>query len=87
MPEQVGSTFGGCGLGEPLVILLYIFLGPVAAIFNLIRLSIHGYRNRIEHRAYLSPSELDTVRNYLPWNIGISLLPLLPIFWSLIKNH
>jgi hypothetical protein len=82
MGGQVGSTFGGCGLGGLAIFLLYIILGPGAAIFHFVRLAIHIFRKQTEHRAFLSPSELDTVRSSLPWNIGISLLPLLLMLWS-----
>jgi hypothetical protein len=82
MGGQVGSTFGGGGLGGPVIFLLYIIFGPGAAIFHSVRLAIHIFRKQTEHRAFLSPSELDTVRSCLPWNIGISFLPLLPILWS-----
>jgi uncharacterized membrane protein len=85
MGGQVGSTFGGGGLGGPVVILLYIIFGPGAAIFHSVRLTIHVFRMRSEHRAFLSPSERDTARSCLPWNIGITLIPLLGMFLSNLK--
>jgi hypothetical protein len=84
MGGQVGSTFGG-GLGGPVVILLYIIFGPGAAIYHSVRLAIHFFSVRSEHRAFLSPSERATARSCLPWNIAISLIPLLGMFLSNLK--
>jgi len=82
MRGEIGSTFAGGALGGLVVLLLYIIFGPGAAIFHSVRLAIHIFRQQTEHRAFLSPGELDTVRSCLPWNVGISLLPLLPMLWS-----
>jgi hypothetical protein len=83
MGGQIGSTFGGGGaLGELVIFLLYIIFGPGATIFHSVRLAIHIFRKQSENRAFLSPSELDTVRSCLPWSIGISLLPLLAMLLS-----
>ncbi len=72
----VGSTFGGGG--GLVIVILYLILGPGAIMFHLSRLAFNEYSYRARRRATLSPSEFDTIKRCLPWNIGISLLPAIP---------
>jgi hypothetical protein len=73
----VGSTFhlGGGGL---VVAIVYFLLGPGAVVFHLSRWAFNEYSRKARRRATLSPSEFETIKSCLPWNIGISLLPALP---------
>jgi hypothetical protein len=72
--EAVGSTLvlGGGGL---VIAIAYLILGPGAVVFHLSRLALNQYSYRAGRRAALKPSELETIKKCLPWNIGISLLP------------
>ena len=78
MPEAIGSTFGGGGLGGFVVLVLYLLLGPGAVVYHSARWAWHSYNRASKGRATLSPSELETIQKCLPWNSGISLLPLVP---------
>ena len=78
MPEAVGSTFGGGGLGGLVVLVVYLVLGPGAAVFHSVRWTIDRASRARRRIATLSPSERETIRKCLPWNIGISLLPAVP---------
>jgi hypothetical protein len=73
----VGSTFniGGGGL---VIAIVYLILGPGGTVYNLSRLAFNEYSYRTRSRATLSPSDFDTIKSCLPWNIGISLLPVIP---------
>jgi hypothetical protein len=72
----VGSTFGGSGgVGGLVIAIAYLILGPGAIVFHLSRLAFNNYSHRVRRRATLSPSEFETIKKCLPWNIGISLLP------------
>jgi hypothetical protein len=73
----VGSTFGGPG-GGWVVAIVYLILGPGAVAYHSSRLAFNAYSRRARSRATLSPSEFETTRRWLPWNIAISLLPAIP---------
>ena len=74
----VGSTFGAVGAGGLVIAILYLILGPGATVYNLSRLAFSEYSYRAGRGATLRPSDFDTIKSCLPWNIGISLLPLIP---------
>jgi hypothetical protein len=78
MDGQIGSTFGGTGFGGPIVILLYFIWGPVFLIIHSSRLLLHIYAKRTNRNAFSSPTAREAARSWLPWNIGIALIPLLP---------
>lgn len=84
MPEAVGSTFGGSGLGGLVVLVVYLILGPGAVVFHSVRWTIDRVSRARRRVATLSPSDHETIRKCLPWNIGISLLPALPYVAALI---
>lgn len=73
----VGSTFGGGG-GGLVIAIIYLILGPGAIVYHLSRLAFNEYNYRTRSRATLRPSEFDTIKKCLPWNIAISLLPAIP---------
>jgi hypothetical protein len=73
----VGSTFGLGGGGFVLAII-YLILGPAAIVYHLSRLAFNAYSSRTRSRATLRPSEFDTIKRCLPWNVAISLLPAIP---------
>ena len=79
----VGSTFhvGGGGL---VIAILYLILGPGAIAYHLIRLAFNASSSRTRGRATLRPSEFDTIRKCLPWNVAISLLPAIPSILDLL---
>lgn len=74
----VGSTFhlGGGGL---VIGILYLVFGPGATLFHAAKLGFDAYSRRTHSRATLNPSAREGARRCLPWNIAISLLPLLPM--------
>jgi hypothetical protein len=86
MPEAVGSTFGGGGLGGLVVVVLYLVLGPGAVIFHTTRWAFHRYSRAKHGRATLKPSDLQTIRQCLPWNIGITLIPVLGAIWERVHG-
>ena len=75
----VGWTFGAAGGGGLVIAILYLILGPGATVYNLSRLAFSEYSYRAGRGATLRPSDFDTIKSCLPWNIGISLLPLIPV--------
>ena len=79
MPEAIGSTFGGGGLGGLVVGILYLVLGPGAVVFHSVRWAWHGISRASRGQATLSPSQIDTIRACLPWNVAISLVPAIPV--------
>jgi hypothetical protein len=81
MPEAVGSTFGG-GLGGLAVVVLYLVLGPGAVIFHAARWAYHRYSVATHGRATLGYNDLQTVRQCLPWNIFITLIPVIGMIWE-----
>lgn len=85
MPEAVGSTFGGAGLGGLALLALYLVLGPGAVVFHSVRWSINRWSVAQRNRATLSPSQRETIRKCLPWNVGISLLPALPYAFAAFR--
>jgi hypothetical protein len=78
----IGSTFAGGSWGGPIIAIVYLIFGPGAVVFHLSRLAINTYSRRTRQRATLSPSELETIKKCLPWNTGISLLPVFPFIWA-----
>ena len=86
MPEAVGSTFGGTGLGGLVIVGLYLVLGPGAVIFHVTRWAFHRYGVAFRNRVTLGYNDLRTIRRCLPWNIGITLLPSLPVVLNAIHH-
>ncbi len=78
MPEAIGSTFVGGSLGGLVVLILYLLLGPGAVVYHSFRWAWNRYSRASRGKATLSPTELETIQKCLPWNSGISLLPLVP---------
>jgi len=86
MPEAVGSTFGGGGLGGLVFFVLYLVLGPGAVIFHVARYAYHRYSRARHSRATLGYNELQTIRQCLPWNIVITLIPILGAIWERVHG-
>lgn len=86
MPEAVGSTFGGGGLAGIALFVLYLVLGPGAVIFHAARWAYHRYSLAARGRATLKPSDLQTIRQCLPWNVVITLIPALPYIFELFRK-
>jgi hypothetical protein len=86
MPEAVGSTFGGGGLGGLVFLVLYLVLGPGAVIFHVGRWLYHRYSLAKHSRATLGYNELQTIRACLPWNIVITLIPVLGAIWERVHG-
>jgi hypothetical protein len=86
MPEAVGSTFGGGGLAGLVFFVLYLVLGPGAVIFHTARWAYHRYSVASRGQHTLGYNELQTVRQCLPWNIVITLIPALPYVFELFRK-
>jgi len=86
VPEAVGSTFGGGGLGALVVLIVYLVLGPGAVLFHSVRWTIDRASRAQRRVATLSPTEHETIRRCLPWNVGISLLPAVPYLIALVSG-
>ena len=86
MPEAVGSTFGGGAFGGLVVVVLYLVLGPGAVIFHARRWALHRYSVASRNIALLGWNELQTVKQCLPWNIGITLIPALPTVFDMFRR-
>jgi len=86
VPEAVGSTFGGGGLGGLVVLVVYLVLGPGAVLLHSVRWVIDRASRARRHTATLSPTERETIRKCLPWNIAITLLPALPYLAGLLSS-
>lgn len=86
MPEAVGSTFGGGGLGGLVVVVLYLILGPGAVIFHIARYAFHRYSLAARGQATLGYNDRRTIRQCLPWNIVITLIPALPALLDLFHK-
>ena len=80
----VGSTFnvGGGGL---VIAMLYLILGPGAIAYHLSRLAFNEYSYRMRGDGTLRPSEFETIKKCLPWNVAISLLPAIPSILNLFR--
>jgi hypothetical protein len=85
MPEAVGSTFGGGGLGGLVILVLYVVLGPGAVVFHSARWALNRWSVAYRGRAMLSPSQRETIRKCLPWNLGITLAPALPYVFAVFR--
>jgi len=86
VPEAVGSTFGGGGLAGLVFFVLYLVFGPGAVIFHTGRYAYHRYSRARHGRATLNYDELQTIRQCLPWNIVITLIPALPSIFELFRK-
>jgi hypothetical protein len=86
MPEAVGSTFGGGGLAGLVLFVLYLVFGPLAVVFHAGRYAYHRYSRARHGRATLNYSELETIRQCLPWNVVITLIPMLPAIFELFRK-
>lgn len=86
MPEAVGSTFGGGGLAGLVFFVLYLVFGPGAVIFHIARWGYHRYSRATHGRATLNYDELQTIRQCLPWNVVITLIPTLPYVFELFRK-
>lgn len=86
VPEAVGSTFGGGGLAGLVFFVLYLVFGPLAVIFHAGRYAYHRYTRARHGRATLNYSELETIRQCLPWNVVITLIPTLPYVFELFRR-
>lgn len=86
MPEAVGSTFGGGGLGGLVFLVLYLVLGPGAVIFHAARYAYHRYSRAKHSRATLNYNDLQTIRQCLPWNVAITLIPVLGAIWERVHG-
>jgi hypothetical protein len=86
VPEAVGSTFGGGGLAGLVVFVLYLVLGPGAVVFHASRWAWHRYSLATHSRATLGYNDLETVRQCLPWNVGITLIPFLGMIWERVHG-
>ena len=87
MPEAVGSTFGG-GLGGLVVVMLYLILGPGAVLYHTTRWAFDRHGRATRGQATLSPSQRDTIKRCLPWNVGITLLAAIPwLLDALGRDH
>ncbi len=77
MRGAVGSTLGGGlgGLGGLVILVLYVILGPGGLLFNIgcLVLDACGWMR-------LTAAGRRAARRWLPWNIGITSLPLL-LMW------
>jgi hypothetical protein len=86
MPEAVGSTFGAGGLAGVVFFLLYLVFGPLAVIFHVGRWFLHRHSLATQSRAFLGHDEMETIRQCLPWNVGITLIPFLPSIFELFRK-
>lgn len=86
MPEAVGSTFGGGGLAGLVFAVLYLVFGPGAVIFHIARYGYHRYSRAAHGRATLGYNDLQTIRACLPWNIVITLIPILGAIWERVHG-
>jgi hypothetical protein len=86
MPEAVGSTFGGGGLAGLVFFVLYLVFGPGAVIFHVGRWAYHRYSIAKHSRATLDYDELQTIRQCLPWNVVITLIPVLGAVWERVHG-
>jgi hypothetical protein len=77
--EAIGSALGGPGGGGLVIAIIYVVLGPGAVAYHSFRLARHAYSRRTRQQATLRPSDFETAKKCLPWNIGISLLPAIPV--------
>ncbi|HTW35015.1 MAG TPA: hypothetical protein VMD53_10390 [Rhizomicrobium sp.] len=85
MPEAVGSTFGGGfeGIGGLIFFVLYLVLGPGAVIFHSTRWAFHRYSLATQSHATLGYNDLETIRQCLPWNVIIAMIPAIPYVFAL----
>jgi len=74
MAGPFGVSFGN-GAGGFFAILLYLILGPGAALYNGSRLALDYYGWRVKHKAFMSPSNRETAQRCMWWNLGITLIP------------
>jgi hypothetical protein len=86
MPEAVGSTFGGGGLAGLVFFVLYLVFGPGAVIFHTARWAYHRYSLATHSRATLGYNDMQTIRQCLPWNIVITLIPILGAIWESVHG-
>jgi hypothetical protein len=86
MPEAVGSTFGGGGLGGLVFLVLYLVLGPGAVILHTARYAYHRYSRARRGRATLNYNDLQTIRQCLPWNVVITLIPFIGAIWERVHG-
>ena len=86
MIGAVGSTFGGGGLGSLFLLILYGVFGPGWVLFQAYRWGLNKYSCAVRGRATLRLNEMEAMRKYVPWNIGISLLPFIPYLWDAVTG-